>query len=127
VLTAAEAISNSPSSPRLRTISFNINSPMGLRQMLPWHKNRIFVMIFTPLYVFRTLHDRLFAPGMPGENIGTKLQVSVTAHRCTPPWCQIGVRVILAYGSERFHRIPVFNTYFLVIYLCIYKNSFKNS
>ena len=41
VLTAAEAISNRPAMPRFFTISFKIYSPMGLRQILPWHKNRI--------------------------------------------------------------------------------------
>ena len=45
VLTAAEAISNFSANPRLATMSFRINSPIGLRQMLPWHTNKILTIL----------------------------------------------------------------------------------
>ena len=45
-LTATESMQKSPSRPAFFTISFKINSAMGLRQMLPWQTNRILCIGF---------------------------------------------------------------------------------
>ena len=49
-LVAADAMRNCDASPAFSTRSFITNSAMGLRQMLPWHTNRMLV-----IYIFVSL------------------------------------------------------------------------
>ena len=64
VLVAADAISNWSAMPRFATMSFNTNSAMGERQMLPWQTNKILIFLIFPVFsgfssLFTFLHFSL--------------------------------------------------------------------
>lgn len=114
VLVAAEAISNCSVKPRCSTMSFNTNSDIGERQMLPWQMNKILIFLIFPVFsgfssLFTFLHFSLFLAyfGISlhifvinfGKNFG-KFQVctkgkSAIGNRQVRNW---GLRYILAFS-----------------------------